>query len=128
MSRGIRPEALANAIEQELTLWHEDVVDRVNSAGSQAVKKLVKLTKASAPKGHRGKFKKSITSQEKTGVGGVKTFVWGVKAPEHRLTHLVVHGHAKAGGGRTRGNSFLEDAMATVLPEYEDAIREAVER
>ena len=131
MSRGIRPEALSAAIEQELTMWHQDIVDRVNDAGSQAIEKLVKLTKASAPKGRRkrkGRFRGSITSEEKIGVGGVKTFVWGVKAPNYRLTHLIVHGHAKAGGGRTRGNSFLADAMAVVLPEYEDAVREAVER
>lgn len=127
MSKRIKPEALAAAIEKELTTYHKEVLDRVDEAGRQSMKKLVELTKASAPVGDRGKFRKSITSQEFPGPRGT-TFVWGAKAPHHRLTHLVVHGHAKVNGGRTRGNPFLENAMATVLPEYEKAVREAIER
>lgn len=127
MSKRIKPEALAAAIQQELTTYHKDVVERVDDAGRESIKKLVKLTKASAPVGDRGKFRRSITSQEFPGPRGT-TFVWGAKAPHHRLTHLVVHGHAKVNGGRTKGNPFLENAMATVLPEYEKAVREAIER
>lgn len=127
MSKRIKPEALAAAIQQELTTYSKDVKERVDDAGRQSMKKLVKLTKASAPVGDRGKFRKSITSQEFSGPRGT-TFVWGAKAPHHRLTHLVVHGHAKVNGGRTKGNPFLENALATVLPEYEKAVREAIER
>lgn len=127
MSKRIKPAALGAAIERELTTYHKDVVDKVDEAGRQSMKKLVTLTKASAPVGDRGKFRKSITSQEIKGPRG-STFVWGAKAPHHRLTHLLVHGHAKVNGGRTKGNPFLEDAMATVLPEYEKAVREAVEK
>ena len=127
MSKRIKPEALAAAIQQELTTYHKDVVERVDDAGRESIKKLVKLTKASAPVGYRGKFRRSITSQEFPGPRGA-TFVWGAKAPHHRLTHLVVHGHAKVNGGRTKGNPFLENALATVLPEYEKKVREAVER
>lgn len=127
MSKRIKPEALGAAIERELTIYQKDVRDRVDDAGRKSIKKLVKLTKASAPVGDRGKFRRSITSKEFPGSRGA-TFVWGAKAPHHRLTHLVVHGHAKENGGRTRGNPFLENAMAVVLPEYEKAVREAVER
>ena len=101
MSKRIKPEALAAAIQQELTIYGKDVKERVDDAGRESMKKLVKLTKASAPVGDRGKFRKSITSQEFPGPRGT-TFVWGAKAPHHRLTHLVVHGHAKVNGGRTR--------------------------
>lgn len=127
MSKHIKPEALGAAIRQELTTYHKGVVERTDDAGRRAIKKLEKLTKVSAPVGDRGKFRRSITSQEIPGPRGA-TFVWGAKAPHHRLTHLVVHGHAKVNGGRTRGNPFLENAMAVVLPEYEKAVREAVER
>ena len=127
MSKRIKPEALAAAIQQELTTYSKEVKERVDDAGRESMEKLVKLTKASAPVGDRGKFRKSITSQEFYGPRGT-TFVWGAKAPHHRLTHLVVHGHAKVNGGRTKGNPFLENALATVLPEYEKAVREAIER
>ena len=127
MSKRIKPEALGAAIRQELTTYHKGVVERTDDAGRRAIKKLEKLTKASAPVGDRGKFRRSITSQEIPGPRGA-TFVWGAKAPHHRLTHLVVHGHAKVNGGRTKGNTFLKNALDVVLPEYEKDVREAAER
>lgn len=126
MSRTIRPDMLGKAIQEELTVWSKDVQDRVDEAGEKAIKQMVKLTKASAPV-DSGAFKRAITSEKKAGPRG-NTYVWGVKAPHYRLTHLLVHGHAKRNGGRVGGNSFLENAMATVMPEYEQAVREAVQK
>ena len=52
--------------------------------------------------------------------------MWYVKAPDHRLTHLLVRGHATKDGGRTKADPFLENALDVVLPEYEQNAREAV--
>ena len=126
MAKTVKPADLSKAIGQELTLYRRDVVDRVNLAGEKAVKALVKKTKATAPK-KSGAFRKAITYQEteRTATGD-KTFTWGVKAPFHRLTHLLVHGHAKVNGGRVPGDPFLENALAEVLPEYEREVEEAL--
>ena len=126
MSRNIRPNDLGAAITNELTVYHKNVIERVNECGREAIKKLVKKTKATAPVGERGSFKKNITSQETDAGRGMKRFTWGVKAPDHRLTHLLVNGHATKNGGRTAGDPFLADALAQVLPEYEKDIEEAV--
>lgn len=126
-SRRIRPEDLSAAIRQELTEWQADVKERVNDAGSKAMKKLVKLTRATAPV-DSGRFRRAITSTEKTNAVGTKTYIWGAKAPSHRVTHLIVNGHAKRGGGRTAGDPFLDRALETILPEYEKAVKEAVEK
>ena len=120
MSRKVKPEALAAAIQAELEEWSGEVKDRVNDAGRESIDKLVKMTKASAPK-KSGKFRRAITSEESTNA-------MGAKAPSHRVTHLLVHGHANRGGGRTPGNPFLENALSTVLPEYEKSVKEAVEK
>lgn len=126
MAKNVKPQDLGAAIEQELTLYHENVLERVNSAGQEAIKKLVKLTRATAPKGARGDFRKHITSKEdKKRLGN--TYVWGVKAPEYRLTHLLVHGHATRDGGRTKPDPFLQNAVDQVLPEYEKKVEEAVQ-
>ena len=127
MSRKVKPEALAAAIQQELDEWRGDVQDRVNDAGRESIEKLVKMTKATAPK-KSGKFRRSITSEESTNAMGAKAYTWGAKAPSHRVTHLLVHGHANRGGGRTPGNPFLENALSSVLPEYEEAVKESVEK
>lgn len=129
MPRTIKSTELGKAIADELTTYHDGVVERVNAAGADAVKKLVKLTKATAPK-RTGSFKKNIASKEieaKTGTG-MKAYVWYVKPPDHRLTHLLAHGHAKLNGGRVPGDPFLQNALDQTLPEYEEAVKEAVKR
>lgn len=126
MADTIKASELGQAIEQELTQYHRSVLARVNNAGEDAVKALVKKTKATAPK-QSGAFRRAITYKEDTNPAtGDKRFTWGVKAPHYRLTHLLAHGHAKATGGRVEGDPFLENALNEVLPTYEKAVEEAI--
>lgn len=126
MAKSISPANLGKAISQELTVYHKDVIEKVNEAGEKAAKDLVKKTKATAPK-RSGSFRKAITYTEETNSAtGDKAFTWGAKAPKHRITHLLVHGHAKKGGGRVPGNPFLENALDQVLPEYEREVEELI--
>ena len=125
MAKTIRLEQLGDAIQQELTLYHQNVLDRINKAGDKAVKDLVKQTKSTAPAA-TGSFRSNIAAKcLRKGPRG-NTYAWYVKAPDYRITHLIVHGHATRNGGRTSGNSFLQDALDTVLPAYEEAVKEAV--
>lgn len=127
MSR-VRPDDLGAAIAAELSTYSKEVTDRVNDCGREAIKKLVKLTKAKAPKGARGSFKKNIASKEVDAGHGMKSFIWHVKGPDSRLTHLLVHGHATKDGGRTKADPFLANALDQVLPEFEKDIEEAVQK
>lgn len=125
MAKSIKPADLGSAIVEQLTLYHEDVIERVNAAGEKAVKALVKKTKATAPK-QSGDYRKAITSvTTENPTTGDKEYTWGAKAPHYRLTHLLVNGHAKQNGGRVEGDPFLEDALAEILPEYEKDVEEA---
>lgn len=125
MAKTIKSGDLGQAIEQELTVYHKNVTTRINKLSAEAAKTLVKKTKATAPK-KTGSFRKNIASKVlQKGTGGDK-YVWYVKAPDHRLTHLLVHGHAKQNGGRVKGDPFLENALNEILPEYENAVEETV--
>lgn len=126
MAKTIKPEDLGAAISQELTIYHQDVVGRIEIAGADAVKKLVKLTRSTAPEGVRKQFRRNIASKILKKDKNGSTYVWYVKPPDHRLTHLLVHGHATRDGGRTKASPFLQNALETVLPEYEKAVKEAV--
>lgn len=127
MAKSIKPTDLGAAITEQLTLYHEDVIEKVNAAGEKAVKALVKKTKATAPK-REGDYRKAITSVETEHTAtGDKEYTWGAKAPHYRLTHLLVNGHAKQNGGRVDGDPFLENALAEVLPEYERDVEEAIQ-
>lgn len=126
MAKTIKPDDLGAAIQEELLQYHSRVITGVNAAGEEAAKALVNKTKATAPK-RSGAFRKAITYQASERFrGGDKVFIWGAKAPHHRLTHLLVNGHAKAGGGRVDGDPFLKNALGEVLPEYERKVEEAV--
>lgn len=127
MSKSITPAALVTAIQKELTDYNTEVVEGVNAAGAKAAKKLKKLTKANAPVAS-GSFKRNITIEEETTATGCKKFKWGAKPPDHRLTHLLVHGHATRNGGRTKGDPFLQNALDVVLPEYEKEVEEAIKK
>lgn len=126
MAKTIKPTDIGAAIEEELTTYHKDVLTRVNLASEEAVKALVKKTKATAPK-RSGRFRKNIASKKILGDYGNR-YVWHVKAPDYRLTHLLVHGHAKKNGGRVKGDPFLANALDEVLPAYEEAVKEAVKK
>lgn len=122
----VRIEDLDTVIRQTLTMYHEDVNAAIDEASDKAVKKIVKRSKAAAPVGARGSFKKNISSKclKKTKNGS--TYVWYVKAPDHRLTHLLVHGHVTKNGGRTKSNPFLQNAVEQTIPEYTQDIKEAL--
>lgn len=127
MSKGIKPEDLGKALQKELTIYSESVTERINAAAKAAIEKLVKLTKQTAPKGERKskKFARSIAYKETVRSRG-NEYTWYVKAPNYRLTHLLVHGHATKDGGRTKANPFLQNALDEVLPEFERQAEEAV--
>lgn len=123
----VKVTGLGDAITQELTMYHQDVTDRVDRISEASIKQLTSLTRATAPVGARGDYRKSIASKllvkRKTG----STYVWYVKAPNHRLTHLLAHGHATKDGGRTKADPFLQNAVDQVLPEYEAAVERTLQ-
>lgn len=126
MARNVSPQQLGDAIASELTIYHRDVTESVNKLSAKAAKELVKKTKATAPVGARGSFKNNITSRLSKKNPRGDTYAWCVNPPDHRLTHLLVHGHATKDGGRTRSDPFLSNALDEVLPKYEEEVKEAL--
>ena len=130
---------VAAALEAQLTKYNEELNEKLTTVVEESIDRLVKLTKASAPRGPRnGQYRKNIAS-EKTQLkrarrgthaglhGRVLTATWYVKAPDYRLTHLLVHGHLKKNGvDRTKANPFLRNAVDQVIPEYEQKVQEAL--
>ena len=132
MSKTIKPGEIDEAIKRELIAYHENTNEKLTEVTRKSMQDLVRKTKATAPVGKRKNFKKSITADYKgltnlqaKKLGTIRA-TWYVKAPNHRLTHLLVHGHAKRNGGRTKSDPFLQNALNEVLPEYEKAVEEVL--
>lgn len=129
MANRVQLEDLGDAIAQELTLYTQDVQDKVNKAGRKAIKELERKTKDTAPynaRAYHQHYADLIATQSEKGRTGDETHTWYVKPPGHRLTHLLVDGHETRDGGRTRADPFLANALAAVLPDYEREVEEAV--
>ena len=118
---------ISEALRKELGLYHSNVINSITIVTEEQMKKLVKDSKAKAPKGKRKKHYKSRISSKvtmKTSTGYAKT--WYVKAPDYRLTHLILNGHATRNGGRVEGNDFLSPIVEEVTTEYIQKLEEVV--
>lgn len=125
---------LGAQLEQVLTIYSEDINEKLREVTRESMKQLVKETKATAPRGRRnGQYRKQITAdytglkQSARGLRGQDvSATWYVKAPDYRLTHLIVNGHATRNGGRTSANPFLHNAREKVVQEYEQKVQEVL--
>ncbi len=126
MSKRVAPSELGDALGEVLTLYAQDVADGINAVGEETMAKLVEETRRTAPI-DSGAFRRAISSQCIKRLTG-DAFIWYAKGRQGRLTHLLVHGHAKRDGGRVPGSPFLANALKHLLPEYEKRVKEVVER
>lgn len=124
MAETITPAQLGAAIAEELRVYSDDSTRKVNQASKEAAKELVEMTRGTAPM-HTGGFAASLDYKKLETKHGCDTWVWYAKPPYHRITHLLVHGHAKRNGGRVGGHSFLHDAWDTVKKKFEKAVEDA---
>ena len=118
---------ISEALQKELGLYHDRIISSLTVITDEQMKKLVKDSKAKAPKGKRKKHYRSKISSKvtmKTSTGYAKT--WYVKAPDYRLTHLIVNGHATRDGGRVEGNDFLSPLVEEATNEYTSKLEEVI--
>jgi hypothetical protein len=127
-SNRVTLEELGPAIARELTVYGKGVQDGANKAGRKAIKEIVRKTKDTAPfnaRAYHQHYADQITSKTEKARTGDETHTWYAKGKAGRLTHLLVKGHETRDGGRTSASSFLQDALDTVLPDYEREVEEA---
>lgn len=121
----IRVDELSAEINKTLTEYNEKVVEGTKKKAKESMDKLVKQTKATAPK-HRPKYYKHITSKQTRNDKMGAEYTWYVTGSEYRLSHLLEYGHAKRNGGRVKGTHFIKNASDPILNAYVKAIEELV--
>lgn len=126
------PDVFAYELQDILMTYALTNGERIDELSHEAIKTLVKLTRATAPRGKRiaaqqarPHFHTSI-AYKKLGPAwfGASRYLWYVKKPNYRLTHLLAKAHYnRFRGGVVPGNPFLQNALDTVLKQYEENIR-----
>lgn len=123
----INIDKLASEIAKELSTYSQEVVQKVNVCSERVGKTAVKQLKQTSPKRY-GDYAKSWTMKTEPEVGQPHKRIVHVKAPHYRLTHLLEHGHAKAGGGRVEGKPHIRPAEEMVIQEFTREVEEAIRR
>jgi hypothetical protein len=118
-------DQLAAEIARGLAEYSQDVVEKVNVSSEKVGKAAVKQLKQTSPKRH-GKYAKSWTMTTEKAIGQPDLRIIHAKAPHYRLTHLLEHGHAKAGGGRVEGKPHIRPAEEMVIQEFMAEVEEAI--
>ena len=120
-------DQLAAEIAKGLAEYSQDVVEKVNVSSEKVGKAAVKQLKSTSPK-KSGKYAKSWAVKTEPEIGQPHKRIVHVKAPHYRLTHLLEHGHAKAGGGRVEGKPHIRPAEEMVIQEFMAEVEEAIKR
>ena len=103
-----------------LKQYYPNVVETTTEVIDEVSKEAVKKLKQDSPKGAKGKYAKGWARKVETGRLTVGATVYG-KHGTYQLAHLLEHGHAKRGGGRT-------ESLVHIAPVEQWAIDEAYER
>lgn len=118
---------LADAINQELTIYSKSVTEGIKKEAKSHMKDLVKKTKATAPVGNRKKhYRDSIASRTVSENDRGIECQWYVKGSDYRLSHLLEKGHATRDGGRVQGTNFISNASEPILADYVEKVEEII--
>ena len=124
---GVSIGELSEAINKELTLYGQHVIDGIKKEAKNSMSQLVKETKATAPVGKRKKhYRDSIKSKKIAENDRSVSYMWYVAGSDYRLSHLLENGHALRRGGRVNGTHFIKKASDPILEKYEKAVEEVI--
>lgn len=118
-------DQLSAEIAKGLAEYSQEVVEKVNISSEKVGKAAVKQLQKTSPKRY-GKYAKSWAVKTEPEVGQPHKRIVHVKAPHHRLAHLLEHGHAKVGGGRVEGKPHIRPAEEMVIQEFMQEVEEAI--
>ena len=125
MANSIKIGDLEKAINEELTIYCDDVTEKVKKISDNVMKTLVKNTKKDANK-RTGTYAKAITSKRTLETKRCRVNTWYVNDPEYRKSHLLEKGHATRNGGRTRAFPFISKNEQIAVKDYENQVEEAI--
>lgn len=106
--------------------YGDQVAEALAEACQEVAKESAKKLKTSSPVGSTGKYAKGWTSKVEKERLTVEAVVYG-KSGTYQIAHLLEHGHANRGGGRTAGNPHIAPVGEWAVEEVEKRTVQKVE-
>lgn len=116
MAEVIKVDDLAGEIVLAVRTYTEEVGAAIEEAVKETAQALAADLRETSPK-NTGEYAKGWTARKE---GPGRYVVYNKKKPQ--LTHLLEHGHAKAGGGRVEGRPHIKPAEERHAPQLERKI------
>lgn len=113
---------LEKAVGDILAEYSVDVSKAAETAITAVTKEATKKLKQSAPR-RTGKYAKGWANKVDKGFMTVEAVVYG-KTGTYQLAHLLEHGHAKRGGGRTAPIVHIAPVEEWAVSEVQKRIKE----
>lgn len=126
-SRKVTLEQLPGAIQDILNEYADDVTQNIPEITERVGKEGVKALRASAKEKFKGKkYAAGWTSQTEHKRLESTVTIYNGRLPG--LPHLLEHGHANRGGGRTAGRTHIAPVEEKLIKEYEKRIENELSR
>ncbi len=122
MADVVKVDDLAGEIVLAVRTYTEEVGAAIEEAVKETAQALIADLRETSPK-DTGEYAKGWTAKKE---GPGRYVVYNKKKPQ--LTHLLEHGHAKAGGGRVEGRPHIKPAEERHVPQLERKIVQILER
>lgn len=124
MSKKVKVDGLAKEIISAMEDYSNLVTNDVKEAVKEGAETTIKEIEKTAPK-NTGKYAKSWAMKtQKENFSGIQVVVHSKN--RYQLTHLLEHGHAKRGGGRTKAKPHIAPAEQKGIETVEKAIERAL--
>ena len=117
-------DGMADAIMKELTDYADATADDVKNAVKNAAKTVKHKIQTGAPV-RSGKYKKSWATKNTT-ESATNLEITVYSRNRYQLAHLLEHGHAKRGGGRTRAIPHIAPAEEMGIEQLEREIERSL--
>lgn len=126
MAKKIPVDRLAAEIEKILTEYGDEVEENVEEATKRVTKAGAKAVRGNARGsfGGTGKYASGWTSKFETGRLSSQGIIYNGDLPG--LPHLLEHGHANRGGGRTPGRVHIAPVEQQIIKDFEKAVKAAI--
>ena len=123
MAKGITIDKLSTEVDKILEKYGNDVQENLGNIVKDITKKGARTLQgeSSSAFGGTGKYASGWTSQAETGRLSAQGTIYNGKLPG--LPHLLEHGHANRGGGRTPGRVHIAPVEEKLIKEFESKVK-----